>query len=380
MSPDDRQHGGEAPEYRLYRSRRKLLPRLPRALRTPPTDRGGERDGGRGDDGPRRSLGRKREPRRRSSLPISRRRLFKWFLVWAVLWALLSVILFAVSAQLQSMKFDGSANSVLAGGSNMVSEAKTILVVGTDRRPEDSQEPGANEGPPRADTLMLMRTGGGTAARLSIPRDSFAEIPGHGAQKINAAYALGGPALQVQTVEQYLGVRINHLVEVDFEGFRSFIDALGGVKVKVGRCVVSRINGGFRNGGYTLRLRAGTHTLDGRQALALARTRNNLCVRNEDDRTRARRQQMIMAGIKNRITSPTRFPINFIRGPWIGWAAPKALVSNMGPLTMSQLVLAMLLGGDAETRVLRPSAPGPGGSLIVSPEERERSASRLLDD
>ena len=79
------------------------------------------------------------------------------------------------------------------------------------------------------------------------------DIPGHGRNKINAAYALGGPALAVQTVKQFLGIEVNHLVEVDFDNFPELVDALGGVDVKTG-CVVSLINGGRRNGGTTLRL------------------------------------------------------------------------------------------------------------------------------
>ena len=74
--------------------------------------------------------------------------------------------------------------------------ANNILVLGSDRRQKDSKEPGAEtSGPSRSDTIMLIRTGGGHSARLSIPRDTVVEIPGHGLQKINAAYAFGGPAL-----------------------------------------------------------------------------------------------------------------------------------------------------------------------------------------
>jgi LCP family protein required for cell wall assembly len=90
---------------------------------------------------------------------------------------------------------------------------------------------------------MLMRYGGGKAARLSIPRDTLANIPGHGPTKINAAYAFGGPALMIETVKQFLGIEVNHVVEIDFKHFSEFVDALGGVKMDLGGCLVSRFEG-----------------------------------------------------------------------------------------------------------------------------------------
>ena len=157
-----------------------------------------------------------------------------------------------------------------------------------------------------------MRVGGGANATLSIPRDTVVDIPGHGRNKINAAYAIGGPSLAIKTVESYLGIDVNHLVEVNFENFPQLIDSLGGITYK-GGCVVSKINGGTRNGGYTLRLKAGEHEIDGKQALALARTRKNDCAKREDDRTRARRQQKILGAIKDKVISFE----TFVRLPWV---------------------------------------------------------------
>ena len=161
-------------------------------------------------------------------------------------------------------------------------------MLGSDARTKGTKEAGANGigSPSRSDSILLMRVGGGANATLSIPRDTVVDIPGHGRNKINAAYAIGGPALAIKTVESYLGIDVNHLVEVNFENFPQLIDSLGGVTYK-GGCVVSQINGGTRNGGYTLRLKAGEHEIDGKQALALARTRKNECAKREDDRTRA---------------------------------------------------------------------------------------------
>ena len=100
---------------------------------------------------------------------------------------------------------------------------------------------------------MLIRTGGGHAARLSIPRDTVIEIPGHGLQKINAAHEYGGPAESVSVIKHWLGVPINHVVEVNFENFPQMIDAMGGINY-TGGCIVSKLDGGFADGGFTLRL------------------------------------------------------------------------------------------------------------------------------
>lgn len=368
----------ERPEYTVYRSRR--LPDL---------------------SGLRERLRRGKRPEPAPGEPSERptwRRVLRWALIAAGAWILLSVVLFVVSAQLQQSKLNDAAADELGGSPLLLAAGQTILVIGTDARPEGTNEAGAEtrerclEGaahgdPPadgcggfRADTLMLVRAGGGSFEKLSIPRDAFAAIPGHTPQKINAAYALGGAALQLQTVEDFLGIDIDHAVILDFEGFADFIDAIGGVEVDLTERVKSKINGGSSNGGITLKLDRGEHTLDGQQALALARTRINLRNPGEDDLDRARRQQQILSGIQSRLTSIWRLPINFIRGPLIAWNAPRAMVSDMGGLTMPQLPLAAALGGDSRTRILTPSAAGPDGSLIISLSQCERQVRRFLGE
>jgi len=222
-----------------------------------------------------------------------------------------------------------------------------------------------------------MRIGGGKNSTLSIPRDTVVDIPGHGQNKINAAYAFGGPALAIDTVEKYLGVDINHLIEVNFENFPDSINSLGGINY-TGNCVISKINGGSRNGGTTLRLKAGTHELDGDQALALARTRHNDCRPSEDDRARARRQQKILSAIKGKVTSFE----TFIRLPWVSWAAPKAIRSDMSGPSLLGLVGAELTAGTAKPTVLKPSGavtlPDGGAGLTVDDATKQRAVDRLM--
>ncbi len=98
-------------------------------------------------------------------------------------------------------------SAVLDPAGYPLTSANNILVLGSDRRQKNSKEPGAEKsGPGRSDTIMLIRTGGGHSARLSIPRDTVVEIPGHGLQKINAAHAFGGPALSISVIKRWLGI------------------------------------------------------------------------------------------------------------------------------------------------------------------------------
>ncbi len=292
-------------------------------------------------------------------------------------WIALSLALFLVSSHFERTSPPSDVKSVLDPAGYPLTSANNILVLGSDRRQKNSKEPGAETtGPGRSDTIMLIRTGGGHAARLSIPRDTVVEIPGHGLQKINAAHAYGGPALSISVIEHWLGIPINHLVEVNFEDFPQLVDAMGGVDY-TGGCIVSKLDGGFSQGGYTLRLRSGTHHIDGRQALAIARTRDNLCAPNETDLQRAEHQQALFNALKSRLLSPS----SFLRLPWISWNAPPTIISDMSGPTLLGLFGGLAISGTPATRVLKPSGavtlPGGGDGLTVSESER-RAARRPL--
>jgi LCP family protein required for cell wall assembly len=319
--------------------------------------------------------GGRRGRRRR---PLSVRRVALWVLGAVVAWLVLSLLLFLVSAQIEQSHTSAEAKGLLGGGFPLTKKS-TILVLGSDARPAGTHEAGAQTigEPSRSDSILLIRTGGGASARLSIPRDTVVDIPGHGRAKINAAYAIGGVALALRTVEDYLGLKVDHVVEVNFDNFPELIDAMGGIDY-TGGCVVSRINGGFRNGGFTLRLTSGTHHLNGKQALALARTRKNECNPAENDFTRARRQQKIFSAMKRRLLSPAAF----IRLPWVSWQAPKAIRSDMGGPSLLGLFASLSLSGSPPTRVLRPSGgvilSDGGAGLVVSDSERRAEVRRFL--
>jgi LCP family protein required for cell wall assembly len=410
MPDDGEQRPSGPPDYKVYRSRRSLFSRLRSADLSRLRERAklpGKR--------PRKDGKPDRERRPGSQRPRARR-VLKWVGIAVLGWILLSFLAFAVSAQLQTFKLSGETSSALHGNPLLLPSAQTILVLGTDARPPDTKEPnaphkkkcfeqqshgdaphdGCEAGEYRADTLMLIRAGGGAFRKLSIPRDSYAEIPGQAPTKINAAYSFGGAALQIKTIEKFLGIQIDHVAIVDFTGFEDLIDAVGGVEVDVPHKLCADISGGSGGGqgGITLRLHKGENTLDGEKALAYSRIREpsecpgpgkSAFTFGYNDFDREKAQQAVINGIKDRLTDPLRAPYNFIRGPIIGWDAPKAFVSDMGFLTMPQLVLSAAIGGSAPADVLcgSPKAgcnfDGPEGSVEVPDSVRRHAVNRFLN-
>lgn len=344
------------PEYNVYRSRPGFLSRLR------PGRRDAEPGGLRPSGGGRRGLRRALRPGR----------LVKYVLAALVAWLLLTAVVFFVSAAVQPGVSSRTQSALRTGPAQSLLTGSTILVLGSDARSEDTKEPGA-EGPPRADSILLLHAGLGRVRRLSILRDSAADIPGHGTQKINAAYALGGPALTVRTVEGFLGdqVEVDHVIEVSFDDFPKLIEAMGGIDVTLRRCVRSAPFGGRK-----FSLKRGERHLNGRQALAFARVRKNQCAPNEDDRARAARQQQVLSAMRSRLLSPLAFP----RLPFVAWQAPRTLGSDMQGLGLSLLFLDVATAGGGETDVLEPIGDGPGGTLQISDQEKQEAVSRLLGD
>jgi LCP family protein required for cell wall assembly len=362
----------QEPHYTRYRARRRLL--------------GGEDER---TVSPGRAPGRLRLRRRRHAAPgdlrpagwrrwATPRRAVLALVLVVIGWIVLSLALFLISSHFERTSPPSDLAGALDSAGYPLTSANNILVLGSDRRQKNSKEPGAEtSGPGRSDSIMLIRTGGGHAARLSIPRDTIVEIPGHGLQKINAAHAYGGPAESVRVIKRWLNIPINHVVEVNFENFPQLIDAMGGVDY-TGGCVIARLDGGFSQGGYTLRLPAGTHHINGKQALALARTRENLCAPNESDLQREEHQQALFNSMKSRLLSFS----SFIRLPWIAWNAPPAIISDMSGPTLIGMFAGLAVGGTPPTRVFKhPQATyvtGVGDGLQISPAEKRAAVSQFL--
>jgi LCP family protein required for cell wall assembly len=357
--------GPEPPKYNVYKSRNRLRDRL----RPPGSDTAGSLLGG---------FRRRRRTRPGSQDPHLRpgpslgRRILKYVALAALGWILLAVVVFFISGATKPGISKDAENALNNSGSLLT--GSNVLVLGSDARPKGSKEPGASSGPSRSDSIMLLHVGVGSVRKLSILRDTQVSIPGHGIAKINAAYAYGGAALTIKTVQDFLGngVEINHLIEVSFDDFPKLIDSLGGIDVTLKHCIRTPPFGGKR-----FHLRAGERHLNGKTALRFARVRKNLCAPNEDDRARAARQQQVLAAIRSRIVSPLHWPGTFARAPWIAWAAPRTVRSDLAGPGLSALFIDLLTGGSGKTNVLRPSGVA-GSNLIVSDADKQAAVDQLL--
>lgn len=170
-----------------------------------------------------------------------------------------------------------------------------MLLMGTDgsaARSKTAQYAGDNF---RSDSMILTRVDpqNKKVTMVSMHRDTEIEIEGYGLQKLNASYAIGGPALAIKTVSQMAGVPISHYAEINFDGFEEVVDALGGVEVDVPMEINDDEAGGHVD--------AGKHTLTGKEALILCRSRHSYDEYGDGDRYRAANQRLVLGAIAKKI-------------------------------------------------------------------------------
>ena len=170
-------------------------------------------------------------------------------------------------------------------------DKSTIMIMGVDERADDVG---------RSDTLMIATIDPrlDQAALLSIPRDTRVKIKGHGYDKINAAYAYGGEKLTQSTVEDFLGVNMDHYIIVNVKAFQRIIDALGGVDIDVEKRMYYE-DPWDDDGGLLIDLRPGLQHMDGKTAVTYVRYRDE-----EGDIGRIKRQQAFMKACMEKATSP----------------------------------------------------------------------------
>ena len=382
---------GDKP-YRVYRGGR-TKGRVPLATRPEPR-RG--RDGGGGGDGKKRD--RADRPRRKTTWTKK-----TWvglalvlLLVAFVVWAVASWFAFRKGvehANKRAAAIPGLQRALAPQNGLLLSRATNILVLGTDHANTD-----ARVGLEHSDSIMLVRTDPSRhrITYLSIPRDLRVAIPGHGDEKINAAYQIGGPALAVRTVNGLLGapLQVNHVVLVEFDGFRQLIDDLGGITINVPKPLISdKFDCPYsaarceRWKGW--RFAKGSQHMNGQRALVYSRIRvaqNS----NESDITRGERQQAVLQALMGKITSPgtlLRLPTRgdkllrplvtdltagqLLQLGWVKFRAPAshalhcrlggtaATIGNQSVITASEenIAVAHMVAGDSAPQ---PPPPGSG--------------------
>jgi LCP family protein required for cell wall assembly len=318
---------GKEKPYRVYRGGRAKGP----IRHEPPKNEAGRRDGdGYAYKGPKPA----RKPRR------WRRRLL-WAVVGVVLlflvWTFLGYLAFRSGIKDANKRLDPLAARALTPQNGLlISNASNILVLGADT---GSKSRRGTQG--RADSIVLIRTDPDhhKIALLSIPRDLRVDIPRHGAEKINASYAFGGPTLAIKTVERVTGLQINHVVVVDFSTFGEVVDALGGVTINVPRPILSNK---FECPRHTQaecarwpgwRFRKGKQTMDGHTALIYSRIRENQLNPSESDFTRGERQQAVIRAMADKTTSFS----TFIKAPFIGDDLVRPLATELSAGQILQL-------------------------------------------
>jgi len=188
-------------------------------------------------------------------------------------------------------------------------EPINFLIIATDDRsslPDDWDEGAFGDfSGRRTDVMMLAHMIPGERIQLlSLPRDLKVDIDGHGTNRLNASYVVGGPDLLIKTVQQETGIPVHHFVEIDFGGFGRIVDSLGGVTVDFPTAA--------RDAKSKFEVEAGRHTLDGEQAVAYARSRQYQVYENGSwtstgggDIARTQRQQEILVQMFDQVASPS---------------------------------------------------------------------------
>ena len=200
-----------------------------------------------------------------------------------------------------------------------------VVLLGSDAR---------TDGVSRSDTIMVAKAGGGM---LAVPRDTLVEVPGVGQDKVNAAFAYGGPELTVRTLEDFTGLEIGDYAVLDFGGTEEIVDALGGITVEVEEPIETEQDGELFS------IPAGTRELNGSEALAYVRYRDAVTA----DIGRVARQQRFLLALAGEVSSPENLP----RLPATARAVWRNVETSMNPVEAARFAFRFALFGGGTAQV-----------------------------
>ena len=228
--------------------------------------------------------------------------------------------------------------SALSGAAD--TPGTTYLLAGSDSRADGAVQDGFNDSE-RADSIMLVNVApNGQKVALSIPRDTYAEIPGVGWDKINASYAYGGPQLLVETVEKLTGLTVDHFVQIGMGAVPDMVDAVGGVELCYDNDADDQYSG--------LRWTAGCHTVDGTTALQFSRMRYQ---DPEGDIGRTKRQRQVISKVISSAASPSTL-INPVKTLRVERAGSKSFTIDEDSSVMTVASLVWALRGASSNQMM----------------------------
>jgi LCP family protein required for cell wall assembly len=297
-----------------------------------------------------------------------------------IAWGVLGFLSFSSGVGKANDRLPRKAENRLAEqDGSLLSNPTTLLVIGTD----GGSAPGRG-GARRSDSLLLIRTdpSKNRLSYLSIPRDLRVDIPGFGSGKINSANQFGGPALTIATVRALTGLPIQHVVVVDFDGFKDLIDALGGIDINVPKPILSNKFDcpyppkrcadwkGWRFG-------KGRRHMDGRHALVYSRIRTNQLDPSDTDISRTARQQAVAEAVGNKVASAG----TFFKLPFMGDSLAAPVATDLSAWELARLGWVRFRADDKRSLHCRlggtPETIG-GESVLVGSEDNVDVVSMFL--
>jgi len=299
-----------------------------------------------------------------------RRRPVIWILAAAVALTLLGGLAFyrplQTTAQAVPIGDGGTANRPLP----LPVKRITFLVMGVDKRPDDTG---------RADSMVVVSYDptGNQLSMISLPRDTWVEIPGHGYDKVNHSYAYGGERLAMQVAQKLLGVPIDHYVTLTFQGFERIVDELGGIDVDAEKRLVYHdpYDTSMGPDGLVIDIQPGAQHMDGLTALKYSRFRMD----DEGDFGRMRRQQQVITALMRTAARPS----NLTRLPQLIPALSQAVATDLSVAEMLRLAAGAkeALSTPLRTGTLGGSPKVVGGIFYLIPdlvEDRSKAYTTLI--